>query len=978
MLEQARLQLDWYPEFYFMSSAYLNIEDIVKGGGYIVVEQNGFFEFFIKASVGIPDDIPLVGGIELASVGLGVNLEKIWGQVNVLFIDLGIVYYWGGDFGWGGGAGAEPTYPDLLADAGGIGKDIPVYQDEENGRTLYARVGTNLTKKTAEVVSQDKWVSSELYTAGTSKKAATYSKNVLQTNLEGSRYLLTLAPKQKNEMISVEWNAQSMEEAKKQAEKFAISNSIQDSDVYKLTLLDHKKDASAQKANANLTYDSETGRATLCITFTEEKDFNKQWNLQFGQLDDIQVTLYDVEEMPTLSQEDTKLELDKTNNSKATLTIDGSRLKEFKSISVFAAKKEEKENLQKLYEKNSLQSLFAQAGQKLVDTKQAELLKETAEIAETADTEGMLLYYEEREQGFAAGDVLTFELPEALESGDYEIQIVAKDDQERYNASADLEMTYVNKNTPKAAKELSELKNAGDYQVQISVQSPLEGSFDGYSVTVYDENGKTVSGLEELMFYPDGSSISYNEDGTISSSSVSAKNAVLKVGGQYSYTDEQSGEQKIIGLEAGKSYQLGVCTWKQTAGGSILRSEEKRSTLVTIKKPVETKITCKADKNAVIVKEERTTQSGETVTFETPMYAANVLTITAEADNEITGSWKLDNGTLKEQTGVFEQPSESVKIPLTNLTDGQHLLTIRGENANGDAFEEVYSFGVDTVAPRMLLSSPVSGTVYSDGILEITGITDADARLTVVDATTQKVLVDKESVTVDAEGRFTTAISMDESVAFHKLTIQVSDELGNIAQKQVDVLSGKLGKLDALALYADGRDVTNQKLAANKSYTLTLMGRTTDGNTIEINAPSLVEWDEITMEGNASLEQSQDQVVLTTSADSCGMVTARYLVNSAGAYSVSATFSADAAGKEPDSNQTQTPDSSQGAGEDGSGSASEASKDTKKDTSRKANSAKTGDEADFVLPLCMLLVSGGAVAVLLVKTRRRKDKRSEA
>ena len=38
VLESAKLQLDWYPEFYFMSSAYLNIEDIIQGGGYIVVE----------------------------------------------------------------------------------------------------------------------------------------------------------------------------------------------------------------------------------------------------------------------------------------------------------------------------------------------------------------------------------------------------------------------------------------------------------------------------------------------------------------------------------------------------------------------------------------------------------------------------------------------------------------------------------------------------------------------------------------------------------------------------------------------------------------------------------------------------------------------------------------------------------------------------------------------------------------------------
>ena len=165
VLESAKLQLDWYPEFYFMSSAYLNIEDIIQGGGYIVVEQSGFFEFFVKAAIGVPDSVPLIGGMELASVGLGVNTEKIWGKVNLLFVDFGIVYYWGGDFNWNGGAGVEPTYPDLLGSTGGIGNDVPIYYDNDTGRTLYARVGTNLNKQDIQVVTQDKLVSSELYTA---------------------------------------------------------------------------------------------------------------------------------------------------------------------------------------------------------------------------------------------------------------------------------------------------------------------------------------------------------------------------------------------------------------------------------------------------------------------------------------------------------------------------------------------------------------------------------------------------------------------------------------------------------------------------------------------------------------------------------------------------------------------------------------------------------------------------------------------
>lgn len=992
VLESAKLQFDWYPEFYFMSSANLNVADIVKGGGYIVVEQSGFFEFFVKASVGVPDSVPLLGGTELASVGLGVNVEKIWGQVNVLFMDFGIVYYWGGDFNWGGGVAAEPTYPDLLAGTGGIGNDVPVYYDNDTGRTLYARVGTNLRKQDVQVVTEDQYISSELYTADSGSGVPVYSKNVLQTNFAGSEYLLTLAPKQKNELVTVEWSADSMEAAQKQAKQFKITNNGLEGGSYAISFLEHGKDAESQNANANLTYDSETGKATMCVSFTKEEDFNKQWKMEVGELNDVQVTLYDVEALPALSDSDTKLELDKADNSKASLTLKGSRMNEFQNISVFAKKKETASIAKYMPEKLSLQNLMSQS----------RLLTAAVNNTETESDQGTLLYYEEKPEGYSDGDVVTFDMPQELAGGEYDIQVIAKDSNEKYNSSVDLELKYENKNAPKAAAGLSDVKNAGDYQLQFTVQKPADSEIDGYVVSVYDETGAKVTGLSDMLYNVDGSGSTYNDDGSIRTVSDKPSETSLKVGGQYTYTDQETGEQKLMGLEAGKSYQVGVRTWRLTERGTRVMSEEKRSGLATVKEPAEVKISFAADKKQVMVTDSRTTASGEAVTFETPTYADGNITITATADSEITGSWKLDNGDTQDSTGTFDKAVKKIEIPLKNVEDGAHLLTIRGINENGDSFQEVYSFGVDTLAPRMLLSTPISGTVYSNGTLEIAGVTDADAKLTVVDDTTGKKLMDAQSVTVDGEGRFTASVAMDDSIASHKLTITASDASGNTAEKQVDVLSGRLGQIDSLALYADGNDVTNHTLAVDKSYQLQLMAKLKDGSMMEINDTSLVDWQETVMEGTADIAQSEDAVVLTAGADACGMVTARYLVNNAGAYSVSAAFSADAGSDEPGTSEapvvSEAPNASVAPGTSAAPGASvepdkkndsktgqtpDNGTDGKKDNTKsqdanngdKAEGAKTGDTFNVVLPLCAMIMSG--TVVIVVASRRKKKNKAE-
>ena len=84
VLDSAQLELGWYPEVYFLAALNMNIAGILQGGGYIVSDEAQLFEFYIQAALTLPGNLPLIGGLTLANVGLGANTEKIWGAAEAL------------------------------------------------------------------------------------------------------------------------------------------------------------------------------------------------------------------------------------------------------------------------------------------------------------------------------------------------------------------------------------------------------------------------------------------------------------------------------------------------------------------------------------------------------------------------------------------------------------------------------------------------------------------------------------------------------------------------------------------------------------------------------------------------------------------------------------------------------------------------------------------------------------------------------
>ena len=260
----AGMVIDWYPEFYFQGVVNLMLAMCINGGGYVVADADGFYEFFIRAGVQIPSDVPLLGGISLMDVNMGVNDEKVWGQAEWLSQVIGITYHWGGDIDWNSGSKVYPTYPELVGMEGPDGAMVlaALDYDEESGETLVMAIGTNMVLSAS--------------TMGLSLQRYSTDPDVLESDVAtGALHTMKVNNNGNGKMLVIQWTAESLENAKAGAATIRIAQKDNSANGYEIVMLDSRKadnDAANAGANANLSYDeaSKTYTGTLVggATFT--------------------------------------------------------------------------------------------------------------------------------------------------------------------------------------------------------------------------------------------------------------------------------------------------------------------------------------------------------------------------------------------------------------------------------------------------------------------------------------------------------------------------------------------------------------------------------------------------------------------------------------------------------------------------------------------------------------------------------------
>ena len=840
----AGIRLDWYPEFYFHGVVNMMLAMIINGGGYVVADADGFYEFFLRAGVQIPTDVPVFGGISLTDVNMGVNDTKVWGQAEFLEMTIGMTYYWGGDIDWNSGSKVYPTYPELVGmEPEGAMVVMALDYNEDTGETLVMNLGTNVRM-----------------TAG-SGFAARNTRAVVQDTIEtdvetGALHTMKVYENGNGKLLVIQWAAENEEQAKEDSAGIRIAAKENSAVQYPITLLDNTKVANGPEntaANANLSYDAENGTASLVVSLTKESVYDHTWTVYTPE--STRLVLYDVEPLPNITAKSAVV-----SGNQVTAELDGSKLESFTKLTFFA----EGKNFGKSY-----------------------LLGGATDPFESQERTVVLT------------------MPEQMVTDTYTLRIVASDDDARYYSEADIDISYTNPEQPSAPANVS-AENAGDYKVAVTVND-TDSDFDGYLFNVYDKKGNPVSGVTDVLMYKDGTVVTYNEDGTVADAPGSDMADTFLIGGHYEYTaeNEETGEDEttVTGLSAGE-YTIQVSRWIKTANGAVLPSEPKNVS-ITVREPVDTVIAVNASAAAESGSVQTVMTRGDGTTYELTAFGSSDLKFTLTSETEsFTGKWRIDGGFLNGSTGEISELTRNAEISFSGLEDGTHLLYFVGKNQYGDAVSATYQFVVDTVAPRLQMDEPVNGGLfdYWTGKLTVSGITDRDTQLTIIDNTAGQTVYSSEqtgSVPVDEYNKFSVDVTLDRTILEHSLSIVAKDDIGNVTEKQVTVMSDGLGSIQDLMVYAGDKDVTNKKLTAGGTYTLKLMAKLerpegadagTEDLYVQINKAGMVDWTQMVAEGDSELKETVSGVSLITDFDAEGMVTAAFLVNDAGAYTVCVAF----------------------------------------------------------------------------------------
>ncbi len=808
-IEKMGLSLEWYPGIDLRANIVVNLFDgIVYGGGYIVLlspdYKDVFFEMFARAQLRVPGSVPIVGGMTLAGIDLGISTEKVWGALDVLFITLGVTYYWGeGSVDFSKGSKSNPTFPDLLGY-----DDLPVYYDAERDQTLYARVGTN-TQIMATSLPND---GSLTLMASPATLKSNGDKNQHQFNLG--------AHTGSDAIVQITFDANDMTDAKNKAAAIKVGSSVGGND-YDLVLYEQTIDAEGNlvssnrgTANANLSYDETTKKATYAFTATKAAQYDRPWYMSTPAGSD--VILYNVSEVPKVTEVSGTV-----NGSGIDLRWNGSGLAELDQISFY--------------------------------------------LCESLDPEEAGYRIGALKQGLESGSVASPELSD-IPSGKYYIRAVySKSDEVNGVVFSQNKVNWTNSNTPGAAH--FNAKAAGNLQYALTILQ--DANTDGYLVTVYNANG-TATDFQQVSY-----------DAAASGSTV------IHVGGSYQAADPQdSSKVKTFGLTGGNTYTIGVTPYKKVISGggetAVYGAEVKQT--CPLPEMVTPTVTFSADKAVQSRTETQQDKAGKTYTAKKSVYTSNALTITAEVSEAVTGTWKLDSA---ESSTPFSSTA-SISIPLTSLTEGEHTLTLEGAAADGDSFAATYTFTVDTLPPQLLLSSPVNGSFFGkDGTLTVTGVTDADARFTLIRNGTPicegKTLTSSEFNPVDGTFSFSVTLPDPNSASQHDLTITVADDVGNAtAPQSVTVSHGGLADLVSLEVMVNGQAYSSGNLpvpaAGLQNVPLTLVGVTSNGTKFNLTGYN-VSWDLTTVEGTASLSDR----TLTAALGSQGIITGKLAVAN-GAY----------------------------------------------------------------------------------------------
>ncbi len=586
-------------------------------------------------------------------------------------------------------------------------------------------------------------------------------------------------------------------------------------------------------ANANVSFDDVTGTATMSFTVTEPEDIGPVWTIETGIK--TSAILYNVNPLPKLDSVSAASGAADAG-SVMNVTWTGSELSELDSISFYLCENRDGESTQTSFD-----------GGYPIGILQTGLTSGSADIT----------------------------LPATLPSGSYYLRAVySEEDVVNGIVYSDTQVHIENANVPAAILPADVTCFPGGnltYDIEVAARERTSG----YSVTVYNSDGTAT----------DVQSMTYDKAGSGSTS--------FSTGGSYEY------EGTTYGLTGNRSYKIGITPYNiiTDASGykSIVYGEELIVDAGLLPVVTTPQVTVTASEAAAQVPYEYFDENGQQAVGSKSVYRSEALNFAVNSDTAVTARVFLDDEEIYSDAlteAAYIRNAASASLPLTGLTQGDHTLRITGKDAEGDGFSVTEHFTVDTLAPRLLLTSPLNGSYFSrSGVLTVSGVTDADALISVkVNGTTVR---SSAPVQTAADGTFSFAVNIPDynSASCFRVSVEAADAAGSSEARSADVYHGGLSELDGVKLMMDSSVLETGTVSTREgsiSAQLTLLG--TAGSQSFALPQESVYWEVYAAEGQASVTPGGS---FYAESGAKGMLIGKYEVSQGAYLTVEAVFSDD-------------------------------------------------------------------------------------
>lgn len=94
IIKDATVRIRWYTPFGFHASARIEAFDCIEGKVLINIFKDDIMGIG-SVRLYIPEKVPVVGNMTIAGAELGIDIEKLWGQLQIIGVTLGVKYVFG-------------------------------------------------------------------------------------------------------------------------------------------------------------------------------------------------------------------------------------------------------------------------------------------------------------------------------------------------------------------------------------------------------------------------------------------------------------------------------------------------------------------------------------------------------------------------------------------------------------------------------------------------------------------------------------------------------------------------------------------------------------------------------------------------------------------------------------------------------------------------------------------------------------------